>query len=579
MTSHWRLALVLCLAAASSVSLHAIAADPTTEPSTKPTLSAEPNPRLNEPLSIFGIGSDAQHTKDLPKWIPEFTKIGVHNMRDAGGTGWVGKLHDNWDGLGAKLVYVESQGTVTGTFLYNYRRDKGKNGLPMDDLAGWTAHVSQLVSHTKGHIKYFESWNEPPNGTAKGQTAVDYAKYMIATYDAAKKANPDAMIGMACQSAHINYLDQAIKAGAKDHFDYITLHPYETLGVTMSVSGAEPMFMNIVPAVRKMLAATNPEKLNVPIWLTEIGYDAKKDGSRQNIQAAALLKTYTMGIAQGITCIDWFECKDGDSGPMGLLRGDGTPRPAFIAYSKLIESLGQQPEYLGWVLLNDRNYAFVFKGDKQNVLLTWAPKGASDDIDFGESVEIIEPLTGKSSKADKYELTDMPIIVNGAPTKFVDLAKANKPKPFPWGGDYTDAKSVSVTMGEKNIEKGLHTHSGDSIAADVIAYGGNARVGTMAGGNVFIVDPNFLTYTSTPIEISVVCRRNPKNEPAKLRIEYESTQGYKKTTEYVIPDNTEWHTATWKITDSQFVGKWGFNFRMDAGKYYVQSVTVTKLEK
>jgi len=34
------------------------------------------------------------------------------------------------------------------------------------------------------------------------------------------------------------------------------------------------------------------------------------------VQAVALLKTYTMGIAQGMAVIDWFECKDGDSGPM-----------------------------------------------------------------------------------------------------------------------------------------------------------------------------------------------------------------------------------------------------------------------
>jgi len=552
-------------------------ADPATEPTTKPTLSAAPNPRLNEPLSIFGIGSDAQNTRDLTKWVPQYAKIGVGSMRDAGGTGWVGKLHDNWDPLDAKINYVESQGMTTGTFLYNYRKDK--HGLPMDDLDGWTAHVTQLVTHTKGHIKYFESWNEPPNGTAKGQTAVDYAKYMIATYNAAKKANPDCMIGMAAQSAHLNYLDQAIRAGAKNHFDYITLHPYETLGVTMSVSGAEPMFMSIVPTVRKMLAETNPERVNCPIWFTEIGYDAKKDGSRENIQAYALLKTYTMGIAQGMAVIDWFACRDGDSGPMGLLRGDGSPRPSFIAYSKLIESLGPFPEYLGWVLLNDRNYGFVFKGAKGNVLVTWAPKGATDDLDFGEPVEIIEPLTGTSNKADKYKLTESPIIVNGAPAKTVADAKANKAKPFAWGGDYTDAKSVSVTMGEKNIEKGLHTHSGDAIASDIVTYGGNARVGTMPGGNVFSIDPNFLLYTSTPIEISVVCRRDPKNTPAKIRVEYESTSGYKKTPEFVIPDNTEWHTATWKITDSQFVNKWGFNFRMDAGKYYVQSVTVTKLEK
>ncbi len=165
------------------------------------------------------------------------------------------------------------------------------------------------------------------------------------------------------------------------------------------------------------------------------------------------------------------------------------------------------------------------------------------------------------------------------PDNLLKIAKANKAKPFPWGGDYTDAKSVSVTMGERNVEKGLHTHSGDSIAAAVIAYGGSARVGSVPGGNVFMVDPNFLTYTSVPIEISAVVRRNEANDPAQLVLEYESTDGYKKAPVYEVPDNTAWHTATWKIDDAQFVAKWGFNFRFNSGKYVIQSVTVTKLQK
>jgi hypothetical protein len=134
-------------------------------------------------------------------------------------------------------------------------------------------------------------------------------------------------------------------------------------------------------------------------------------------------------------------------------------------------------------------------------------------------------------------------------------------------------------MGAKNVEKGLHTLSGDSIAADVVTYGGNARVGTMAGGNVFLIEPTFLTYTSTPVEISIVCRRDPKNTPARIQVEYESITGYKKLEGYNIPENADWQTATWKITDTQFVGKWGFHFRMDPGSYYVKSVTVTKVEK
>ena len=67
-----------------------------------------------------------------------------------------------------------------------------------------------------------------------------------------------------------------------------------------------------------------PGKENVPIWFTEIGRDAAKD---ETSQATALVKAFTMAIAQGVTRINWFEGKDGDSGPMGLLRGDGTAAP------------------------------------------------------------------------------------------------------------------------------------------------------------------------------------------------------------------------------------------------------------
>ena len=51
-----------------------------------------------------------------------------------------------------------------------------------------------------------------------------------------------------------------------------------------------------------------------------------------------------------------------------------------------------------------------------------------------------------------------------------------------------------------------------------------------------------------------------------------------------MPDNKEWHTVTWKIDDAQFVNFWGFNFAFNSdgdkfNRYYIQSVTVTKLAK
>jgi hypothetical protein len=243
---------------------------------------------------------------------------------------------------------------------------------------------------------------------------------------------------------------------------------------------------------------------------------------------------------------------------------------------QMVQHMGKRPAYLGWIQLNDKHYGFVFQGPKTTVLSTWAATSAPDEVSFGQEVEIVDPHTGTSSRAASCKLSTRPILVIGVPDALVAQAKANKDKPLNWGGDYSNAKEVSVTMGEKNVEKGLHTKSADGLAADVLAYGGNARAGDVPGGNVFIVDPNFLSYTSTPIEIRMVVQRNEKGDPAKLSMEYESTSGYKKLPDFEIPEGKAWTTASWKIDDAQFVNMWAFNFRVNKGKYLVQSVSVVK---
>lgn len=534
------------------------------------------------PLSPFGIGTCYQRSGDITNWLPQMIKIGITNMR-ACRTNF-GDVEPEegkwtWDKLDADLSYaaanhIELFALFNGKGKWN-TKDLPKT-FPINNLPAWSTYVRETVKHAHGRIRYFEMWNEPPNGTTNAP-ASDYAKLVVATYDAAKASDPSCLMGLAAKSVDLNYLDQAIKAGAKDHFDYLTLHPYEVLGRVLDRVGMEPVFMSIVPTTRKMLAATNPSKVNVPIIFTELGCNADKKGA--DVQAHALVKAYTMGIAQGVACINWFEGMDGDSGPMGLLQADGTTRPSYTAMAQMIQHLGQYPKYLGWVLLNDKDYGFVFQGAKSIVLITWAPKGITDNVDFGQPVQIVDPMTGNTTKANTHSLTTVPVLVIGASADLVKQAQSNKSKPFPWGGDYTSAKSVSVTFGDKTVEKGLHTQAGEAVAADVIAYGGSARVGTIPGGNVYVVDPNFLSYTTTPIRITAVVRRNPANDLAQLGLEYESTTGYKRLPVYEIPDNKDWHAASWTINDAQFVSKYGFNFRLDAGKYYVQSVTVTKLAK
>ena len=537
------------------------------------------------PMSPFGIGACNQTSQELEKWIPQMEEIGLRNIRTFR-SNWdavepeQGKW--NWALVDKQMAYLSEHHFEFGGLLLSSPswNTKDKPGtLPVNNLPAWSNYVSELAKHGKGRVKYWEVWNEPPNFTGKDQTPADYAKIVVSAYDAVKAADPAALVGMAAKSAHLNYLEQVIKAGAKGHYDYIVLHPYEVLDGVASNAGTEAVYMNIVPAVRKMLAAQDPAKVNVPVIFTELGCEEKKGA---DVQGHVLVKAYTMGIAQGVTCIHWFEGMDGDSGPMGLLRRDGTPRPCYTAMAQMIRHFGQNPAYLGWVLVDDWDYGFVFQGAKGTVLSTWS-RGPADHVKFGETVQIVNPLTGEITKADSYELTSAPIFVLDVPAKLVAQARQNKGKPLPWGGDFTNAKSVSVTMGEKNIERGLHTMSGNAVAQAVVAYGGSARAGSVPGGNVFVVDPGFLSYTPTPIEITAVVRRNEANDNAGFNLNYESTSGLKGGKSwYTVPDNKQWHTVTWKIDDAQFVNFWGFNFSLNSdgnkfNKYYIQSVTVTKL--
>jgi len=574
------LAVLLLWSAASSASAQQ---PPTATVGSAAAADAWPSP--------FGIGSchvRNRSAEDNATWIPQMAAIGLHEFRTP---------HANWDALepekgrwaweafDRQRDYLTAQNFRYGILLIGnakWNTLDPPGSLPVNNIAGWSNYVTEVAKHVKGKANCFEVWNEPPNFTGKDQTPADYSRIVVAAHDAAKAVDPHCFIGLAAKSAHVNYLEQVIRAGAKDKFDYIVLHPYEVLDGVAHDAGSEAIYMHIVPTVRRMLASHNPAKQNVPIIFTELGCDAAKG---LGLQAQALVKAYVMGIAQGVACVHWFEGRDGDSGPMGLLDRAGKPRPAYTALAETIRHLGQRPEYLGWTLLNDRHYGFVFQGADGVVLVTWARPGKPDLLAFTREMKIVNPLTGIIVDARSYELTSSPAFVLGPPEMLVAAAKNNRTKPLSWGGDFTNAKEVSIEFGETTIERGLHTRAGNQLADAVVAYGGSARAGNVPGGSVFSVDPTFLCYDKTPLEITAIVRRNEANDNAGFKLVYESPTGFKTAgTWYTVPDNKQWHTVTWRIDDPQFVNYWGYNFILESdgdtyNKYYIQSVTVKKLAK
>ncbi|HRT08130.1 MAG TPA: hypothetical protein P5233_07040 [Candidatus Paceibacterota bacterium] len=542
---------------------------------------APPFIRAADAPTPFGVGSSAQASGLYASWMPKMAAAGVkwvrvfpswEQIQPAPGT-W------NWSLMDSMLNSAASNRlNISGLFLYNAKWvNTNTHTFPTNNYPAWAAYVSNVVRHAAGRVRYWEVWNEPQNFAAGG-TPAEYARVVTNAYLAAKAADPEAQIGLSVASVDIVYLEQALQAGAADHFDYLCVHPYEVLGTLRS--GQEALFLSIVPTLRKMLAARNPAKWKVPIWFTEIGQELGGQVT-PTTQAQELVKAYTLGIAQGVSCIQWFEAQEGGYA-MGLLDSGGRPTPAYAALSNLAVHLGPNPAYRGWLLLDDRNYGFVFQGAGNTVMAAWAPPQTTNLVSFGEPVAVLDPVGGRLTQSATYSLSNAPVLVIGVPPALVAQAETNRLRPFPWGGDYSGASAVSVTLGAPNLEAGLHQLNADATSTPVTVFGVSARDCSKGSAVAFTVDPNFLSYTRAPIKISAVVRKISAADNPGFNLKYESVTGRKGIGWNAVPGSDKWYTLSWVIVDDQFVGNWGYHFSFDSdstnySRYYLQQVTVTNL--
>ena len=530
-------------------------------------------------LSFFGVSSDAAQTSNGASWMPVMASAGLGGTRLAAAWDLIEPAQGsfNYQTMDSILANATASNlSVTAILGYSPSWVNTKGGVfPTGSLPDWSTYVGNMVSHYNGKISYWEIWNEPDNNS--GATPSDYAQTVTAAYAAAKAANPNAQVGLSASEVNVNWLRQTIVAGAADHFDFITLHPYSVL-YNMS-QGWEGDYLGIVKTIRTMLAANDPARANVPIIFTEIGDNDGYGYITDSIQAGDLVKSYSMGLAEGVTAIDWFEAHDGDSGPFGLLDSNGNPRPGYHAMKSLTAALGATPVYQGWLQLNSQDYGFVFNTGTSAAMALWAPPGVSDSVTFSASVQVVNPQTEAVTTlpaGSVLTLTNLPVLITGLPADLLATAQANKALPFPWKGNYTGVSSVGIQMGNPNVETGLHQMGAAGFARPTV-QGAVVEDVSSASGQNYDVDPNFLT--STPVKLQVTVVVMAKDSSAGFNFKYESLNGWGNIGWNGIPNDSQWHTLTFTPTDDAFVSIWGYNFQLNSDStaqshYYLKSVTV-----
>ncbi|MCA1454135.1 endo-1,4-beta-xylanase [Bradyrhizobium sp. BRP22] len=554
-------------------------------------IRATDDPRVD--VSPWGIASGAEWLFDFPKFNPLLRTAGVQWLRAfyewqaiqpaPGQFSWAetDRLVANAQANGLHLTHVFA-------YLASWASaDGGTRKFPIKDMQFWRDYVSAVVTRYHKDVKYWEVWNEFNGSFAENGNAALYAELVKEASVAAKKIDPTAQIGMSVANFDVTFLDAAIKAGAAGYFDYICVHPYEKLGAI--ANNGEVDFLAMVPTLRHMLAANNLRN-DMPLWITEIGARAPTKPQRRADmrQAVTLAKAYLLSLASGFQRVFWFEARGptyGDQTDHGIIRADFTLRPSYHALKTITSLLGPKPARIGWLKLGSGGYGFMFSGRDQAVLAAWAP--AATSVKFDAAVQVVG-LSGNTTllpAGQAMTLTDVPQFVLNVPNALVQNAAANQDRLSLWGDNYAVADQVTARLQSTNVENGLRQINPDTTIPIEIGNASWRRTNFAKPGSeghyvYFAVTPQFVPFGTRELEITAVVKRTEPAREAGMSLDYESKSGYVNAGFLTVTQSDEWQELRWKIADVNFVGQWGWHFRLNAiaspNEFLVKEVRVKK---
>ena len=241
-----------------------------------------------------------------------------------------------------------------------------ENGLPRglhlphgDPNNTWATFVREAVSRNNGRINHWIIWNEPdindPNavGYTWPGSVEDFFELQRTAYLVAKEVNPNAVIHLPAFTHFwdpnyiYNFLDVVIAdpsaPGNNYYFDVVTAHLYfqpdSIFNIIQSFYGA--VGSRGIPWKPLWLVETNAPPVDDPAWLVP---NWTLHVTQQE-QAAFVPQALAVALAAGAQRISLYKLMDtaGDVAanpePFGLVRADGSRRPAFTTYQVAIQYL------------------------------------------------------------------------------------------------------------------------------------------------------------------------------------------------------------------------------------------------
>ena len=192
------------------------------------------------------------------------------------------------------------------------------------------AFASSQATKWKGRVRLYEFTNEPD---LHGWTGTNYAKSLIAAYDAIKAADPKAIViaGALWTGAGgpVKFVSDMYDAGAKGHFDILSLHLYDD-PFAAGTWNIWNMAFHFTPSVRSVMDAHGDQ--NIPIGATEAGGPVNKYG--ETGQAAIVNHDFDAIQDDNLAFICVYSMMDDEVPGFGLLNPDRSRRQAWTIFEQ-----------------------------------------------------------------------------------------------------------------------------------------------------------------------------------------------------------------------------------------------------
>ncbi|MCA9936045.1 MAG: hypothetical protein H6662_15325 [Ardenticatenaceae bacterium] len=318
--------------------------------------------------SPFGVIESTENPDAAAELGVGWTRIIFHwgRVQGDGPDAWTPPIND------AQLdAEIAAGREVTGLLIGIPDWARGDDGLPRglwlpanDPGNAWAVFVREVVGRYDGRITHWTIWNEPdiPAGelahTWDGSVA-DFAQLLRVAYLTAKDVNPAVTIHLA---AFTYWAD--VNAGTEQYMarllDELLADPQAAAHNTyFDVASAHLYFQpnQIYDLLTLFQDIMRRRGLSQPIWLAETNAPPMDDPAwrvaqphllvTQQEQAAFVPQALVSAMAAGAERIAIYKLQDtpddraANPEPFGLLRQDGSQRPAFGTYETAVQYLAQ----------------------------------------------------------------------------------------------------------------------------------------------------------------------------------------------------------------------------------------------